>query len=505
MIGLLLSGLLFSSSFAMAYGGTGSDQGYSVARTGDGGFVLTGSTYSGGAGGADAIIVKLDSAGTLEWAKAYGGAGKDFGYCILETTGGGFLIAGETKSFGSGGSDILLIRTDHAGNLLWATTFGGPLDDYAQSVIQTSDTGFAVAGISYSYGSGNGDCILLKLSPTGNLSWARTYGGARLDLASDLIGTSDGGFLIAGYSFSFSNPEHSDFIIIRTNSFGWPSWTRLFGGVSGDYARSVVVAADGNYVVAGSTYSFGSGQYDFMVLKIDPTGNLIWARTFGGQDMEYAQDVIPTPQAGCVVVGETQDYGAGLHDFMLLNISQSGNLLWARTFGEANADYPRCVVRTPDNGYVIAGYSYSFGAGAYDVLVLRTDTGGQHPGCTQDCLPQVLSASPMTSNTYLGATCNPTTASPSVVVTDLSLTTTTACEAFGAGEGDYGRGSAPSSRIVPGGIVFLSPMKMPLRIFSSDGRLVRSTELERGENFISLETGVYLWIAGERSGRAVVR
>ncbi|MEO0249650.1 MAG: hypothetical protein ABIN58_08980 [candidate division WOR-3 bacterium] len=307
MIGFLPSVLLFSSTFAMAYGGTGSDQGYSITRTADGGFAITGSTYSAGAGGADLLVIKLDSVGNPKWAKAYGGTAKDFGYCILETANRDLVIAGETKSFGSGGSDILLIRTDSMGTLLWATTFGGPLDDYAQSVIQTSDTGFAVVGISNSYGSGNGDCILLKLSSTGNLSWARTYGGARLDLASDLIETSDGGLLIAGYSFSFSNPENSDLALIRTNSSGWPSWTRLFGGVNSDYAKSIAGTTDGNYVVVGSTYSFGSGQYDFLVLKIDPSGTLIWARTFGDEDMEDALDVIGTREGGCGVVGEAQD------------------------------------------------------------------------------------------------------------------------------------------------------------------------------------------------------
>lgn len=169
----------------------------------------------------------LDSSGNLGWAKAYGGTGKDFGYCILETTDGGFIIAGERKIFGSGGSDILVIRTDHAGDLLRATTFGGSLGDYAQSFIQTSDAGLALAGVSYSYSSGGGDCILLKLSSAGALSWARTYGDARPDLASDLPWTSDAGFLIVGHPFSFSNPEHPDFAVIRTNSSGWPSWARF--------------------------------------------------------------------------------------------------------------------------------------------------------------------------------------------------------------------------------------------------------------------------------------
>jgi len=505
MFGFFVSVFLQIPTFAKAYGGTGADYTYSIARTSEGGFALAGETHSGGAGGADVLLIRLDSVGNIIWAKAYGGAGDDFAYSIAETYDRGFVIAGETKSYGAGGSDILILRTDSMGTLLWARTYGGSLDDYAQSVVQTQDSGFGLVGVSRSYGSGNGDCILLRLTSSGALSWGRTYGGTNFDLASDLVVVPDGGFLVAGYSFSFSATDKADFMVIRTNSSGGLSWAKVFGGPSSDYARGIAASSDGNYIIVGSTYSFGFGEYDFMILKIGPAGNLIWAKTFGDLDMEYAHDAVPTFQGGCVVIGQTQDYGAGLHDFMLLNIGPAGDLLWAKTFGGTNGDYPRCIAQTADGGYAVAGYSYSFGAGSYDALVLRVDTDGNYKDCTQDCVPQVSSPSPMTSTVSVGVICNPGTTSPSPVSSSLSLTTTVACEPFGTEEGLPARRSAPICYPVSGGVGFIAPRSMPLRVFSVDGKLVRSAALKEGDNLIRLDPGVYFWEAGEIFGKAVVR
>ncbi|MEO0141407.1 MAG: hypothetical protein ABIM88_07680 [candidate division WOR-3 bacterium] len=495
MFGFYIIFLLDLSEFAMAYGGPGSDYAYSLIRTGDRGFALVGATYSGGAGGADLLVIRLDSIGNIVWAKAYGGPGNDLGYSVAEMPDGGLAIVGETRSFGSGGLDILVIRTDPTGNILWARTYGGPLDDQAQSVIVTADSGFAITGISRSYGAGNGDCILLRLNSNGALSWARAYGGSGLDLGASIIESSDGGFLVAGYAFVGGLDEQADIMVIKTNSSGGVSWARLYGGPSSDYARGASETSSGDFIVAGSTYSFGSGEYDFMVMKINPSGSIIWARSFGDLDMDYAQGVVSTPEGGCVVVGQTQNYGAGLNDFMFLRLDSYGSLFWARTFGGPNADYPKAIVPTSDGGFAIAGYSYSFGAGAYDAVVLRLDSLGQYENCTMDCQPNMSIPSPSFSVISTGATVNPSASSPSLTVTPISLSTTVVCRPFYIWEEGTAEGRLIFSYPVSGGAGFVSSTEAIIRVFSVDGKLVYCGKLMKGENRICLGTGVYLWMA----------
>jgi hypothetical protein len=190
-------------SFAKTYGGTDYDVASSVQQTSDGGYIVAGYTYSFGAGGDDIFLIKTYANGNLQWAKTYGGTWDDWARSVRQTSDGGYIVAGFTGSFGAGGDDIFLIKTDANGNISWAKTYGGTYSDYAYSVQQTSDGGYIVAGYTYSFGAGDYDIFLIKTDANGNVQWAKTYGGTSDDWAFSVQQISDGGYIVAGYTGSF--------------------------------------------------------------------------------------------------------------------------------------------------------------------------------------------------------------------------------------------------------------------------------------------------------------
>ena len=208
-----------ATSFAKTYGGTDDDYASSVQQTSDGGYIVAGKTYSFGAGWYDIFFIKTDASGNVQWTKTYGGTDWDDAYSVQHTSDGGYIVAGETYSFGAGWSDIFFIKTDASGNVQWAKTYGGTNYDEAYSVQQTSDGGYILAGYTQSFGAGYGDIFLVKTDANGNVQWAKTYGGTSSDWASSVQQTSDGGYIVAGYTSSFG-AGWSDIFLIKTDANG---------------------------------------------------------------------------------------------------------------------------------------------------------------------------------------------------------------------------------------------------------------------------------------------
>ncbi|MFZ8835402.1 MAG: hypothetical protein ACO2O5_14595 [Candidatus Caldipriscus sp.] len=184
--------------FAKTYGGTNSEEYNRVQRTSDGGYIVTGRTSSFGAGSSDIFLIKTDVYGNIQWAKTYGGSSWEYASSAQQTSDGGYIVAGYTNSFGAGNSDFFLIKTDASGNIIWVKTYGGINDDNASSVHQTSDGGYIVAGSTYSFGAGDRDFFLIKTDANGNIQWAKTYGGTNGEWANSAQRTSDGGYIVVG-------------------------------------------------------------------------------------------------------------------------------------------------------------------------------------------------------------------------------------------------------------------------------------------------------------------
>ena len=211
---------------------------------------------------------------TIGWSKTYGGTNYDEGRSVVQTGDGGYAIAGDTDSFGAGGGDVYLVKTDSAGTMLWNKTYGGTSSDTAYSVVQTSDGGYAIAGYTQSFGAGSSDVYLVKTDSAGSMLWNKTYGGTSNDIGYSLVQTGDGGYAIAGQTYSGAGND--DVYLVKTDSAGTMLWNKTYGGTSPNYGYSVVQTGDGGYAIAGLTYSFGVGNWEVYLVKTDVGLGLAW-------------------------------------------------------------------------------------------------------------------------------------------------------------------------------------------------------------------------------------
>ncbi|MEO0211763.1 MAG: hypothetical protein ABIN66_07925 [candidate division WOR-3 bacterium] len=502
MTGLLI-GLMFSQGlWAKTFGGSAWDVARSVIQTADGGYAIVGYTYSFGAGSDDLLVLKLASDGSLSWAKTFGDVSTDEPHSIIQTADGGYVVTGRT--YGPGDADFLILKLASDGSLTWAKKFVGWSFDDAYSIIQTADGGYVVAGPTGSYGAGNGDFLVLKLTSDGSRSWAKTFGGLSYEWPYSVAKTVDGGCAIAGITQSFGAGRW-DFFVIKLISDGSLTWAKTFGGASDDWSYSIIQPADG-YVIVGTTASYGVGNRDILVIKLALNTSLIWARTFGGPGDDWAGSVIQTADGGYAVGGYTTSFGAGNGDLLILKLASDGSLTWAKTFGGTSMDSAHSLIQTTDGGYAIAGYTTSFGAGSRDFLVLKLDSDGNYPGCVQDCSPTVTTPN-LNINTQ------------SVTISDISSNTVSltltetypaqsmidACTPLAIEERDVSFGFRITCSPMPGGLLFVSPEDLAIRIYRADGRVAYSGNLEKGENRIFLDRGVYLWQAGQYKEKAVVK
>jgi uncharacterized delta-60 repeat protein len=357
------------------FGGSNDDEAYSIQQTSDGGYIVAGYTNSFGAGYSDFYIIKLDASGNKVWKKTYGGSSDDWARSIQQTSDGGYIVAGETSSFGAGYSDFYIIKLDANGNKVWQKTYGGSSYDVAYSIQQTSDGGYIVAGETYSFGVGGSDFYIIKLDAYGNKIWEKTYGGSSDDYAYSIQQTSDGGYIVAGDTSSFG-AGYYDFYIIKLDAYGNKIWEKTYGGSSDDWASSIQQTRDGGYIVAGGTSSFGAGYYDFYIIKLDASGNKVWEKTYGGSSEDYARSIQQTSDGGYIVAGDTESFGAGYYDFYIIKLDAYGNKIWEKTYGGSDRDYAYSIQQTSDGGYIVAGGTYSFGAGKYDFYIIKLDANG---------------------------------------------------------------------------------------------------------------------------------
>jgi hypothetical protein len=307
------------------------------------------------------------------WTRTYGGTQEDqVGADLLLTIGGGYLFAGYTFSFGAGGEDFYVVETNGNGDTLRTRTYGGSSDDEARSVVLTDDSGYAIAGTTSSYGAGSRDFYVVRTNANWDTVWTRTYGGAGFDAAQAIAPAMDGGFVIAGITLSFG-AGNRDVYLVRINGVGDTIRTRAYGGSNYDEASYVHPTSDSGFVIAANTYSFGPGGQNVWILKINPNLDTLWTRTYGGSGEDYAISVQQTMDGGYVFVGATNSFGAGAYDVYVVKTASNGDILWTRTYGGTGNEAGFSIQQTFDGGYIVAGNTDSFGAGGQDFFVIRTD------------------------------------------------------------------------------------------------------------------------------------
>jgi hypothetical protein len=481
-------------SFAKTYGGTSYDRAYSVQQTSDGGYILAGRTLSFGAGNYDIFLIKTDAIGNIRWAKTFGGTSDDWAYSVQQTFDGGYIVAGYTESFGAGWYDIFLIKTDTNGNVQWAKTYGGTSGDVAFSVQQTSDGGYIVAGYTESFGAG-GDIFLVKMDANGSVQWAKTYGGTIDDYASSVQRTSDGGYIVAGYTYSFG-AGYTDIFLIKTDANGNLQWAKTYGGTDYDWASSVQQTSDGGYIVAGYTWSFGAGGYDIFLIKTDASGNLQWAKTYGGTSSDGAYSVQQTSDGGYIVAGWTSG------DIFLIKTDANGNLQWAKTYGGTSGDVAFSVQQTSDDGYIVAGLTLSFGAGWDDIFLIKTDANGNIGSCSivRSVSPTVNTVSPtVTTPSPSVSSVSPTVYSVSPTVTSLTPTVHEPCP---LSISEFCQVVSGLITQYKGGIKVSGSGEFEVKVYNVSGVMVKSI---KGKNEVKLELSRGVYFVEVISGGKVIR
>jgi len=368
----VLAAQIPNTLWTQTYGGTGHDIARFTQQTSDGGFILVGVTESFGSGESDFWLIKTDEIGNEEWNQSFGGTSWDEAYSVNQTTDGGFILGGCTNSYGAGESDFWLVKTDEIGNEEWNRTFGGENYDTAYSANQTTDGGFIIGGFTSSYGVGESDFWLIKTDENGNEEWNQTFGGLDNDKIYSVKQTTDGGFILAGYTNSYGAGE-SDLWLVKTDEIGNEEWNQTYGGSSYEIANSIQQTSDGGFILAGYTNSYGAGESDFWLVKTDENGNEEWNQSYdNNNESERAQSIIQANDNGFIIAGYVT-YTDETTDIWIVKTDEVGNEEWNQTFGGNEWDRGSAIQQTADGGFVIAGSTSSYGLGGSDFWLIRLD------------------------------------------------------------------------------------------------------------------------------------
>jgi len=351
------------------YGGSRSETGYSIISTSDGGYVLTGWTSSNDGdfsgmkkGIEDIFVMKLNSRGDIVWKKTFGGSVGDYGTSITTTTDGGYVLTGRTLSndgdftgMNKGGPDIFVMKLNSSGETVWKKTFGGSIYEGGQSITTTNDGGYVLTGwINSNDGDfsgmkkGSSDIFVMKLNSNGETVWKKTFGGSREEEGTSITTTTDGGYVLTGYTtsndgdFSGMNKGNWDIFVMKLNSSGDTVWKKTYGGSGDDYGYSITTTNDerSGYVLTGWTVSndgdfsgMNKGSGDIFIMKLNSSGNTVWKKTFGGSSDEYGLSITTTNDGGYVLTGYTYsndgDFSGmnkGNRDIFVMKLDSNGNL-----------------------------------------------------------------------------------------------------------------------------------------------------------------------------------
>jgi hypothetical protein len=297
----------------------------------------------------------------VSWSLMVGGEFDDAGYSVLEIDDNedqGYIVVGKTNSSGEGLSDVYLIKIDLSGNIEWEQTYGGQYDDEGKAVRQTQDGGYIIAGTTNSFGAGQEDIYVIKTDADGNEVWAKTYGGWTKDVGNDIQLTEDGGYVIAATTHSFGEVL-GDAYLLKINENGNQHWGTIFGGPNSEEGVSVQESSDLGYLLTGSTKSFGSGDWDVFLVKIDVLGQRLWYNIFGGGEDDRGQAVQRVLsdeilEVGSIIAGTADVSDEYLGDIFLIKAGNDGEAVWSNTYGAGTGN---SLFQAPDGTFMVLGSS----------------------------------------------------------------------------------------------------------------------------------------------------
>jgi hypothetical protein len=357
------------------------------------------------ASAGDLVIVNQ-----LAWQKMLGGKGVDYAVSVAPTAGGGYLVAGYTKSTDGdvtgnhGGFDYWVVKLNADRTIDWQKTLGGSDDDFLTQMIPLADGGCMLAGYTTSKNGditgnhGSVDCWIVKLNAGGTIVWQKALGGSNTDMAQSIIATSDG-YMVAGHTGSTDGNvtgNHGDYDVwvVKLNESGTIIWQKTFGGTGNEYARAITSTTDGGYLIGGRTNSTDGdvtgnhGGEDLWLIKLNAAGNVVWQKTYGGTEKEAMQSILPVSDGGAIVAGYTNSLNGdvtgnhGGYDCWIVKINNSGAIAWQKTLGGSADEQVFSMVSAQNGGLAIAGLTTSADGdvtgfhGGNDSWVVRLDANG---------------------------------------------------------------------------------------------------------------------------------
>lgn len=362
--------------FENAVPSSGTEVGYTVLETPDNSLIVVGSTTMNTAGLADIMVTKLTPEGTEIWTVLHGGFNNDLPYSAIMLDDGSFVIVGTTGSFTTTQSrDVYLLKMDAEGDILWTKSFGGSDTDEGTDVKETPEGDLIISAFTESYGAGDRDGWLLKTDSEGNLLWSQTYGGAALDATWAVDISPDGGYILAGGTYSFASGSESDLWLVKTDTAGNELWNQSYGVANfSDWGRDVAASPDG-YVAVGLRNNDPdapppvTGEAHF--LKVDFDGNLIWDNSIAGTYRNEGYSIFPEQNGGWLISG-TKVMSPTHSSFWVAKANADGDILWNVNLGQSNSlNFALDVIQTNNGDVVATGFSGYTPSSEQDLHVLR--------------------------------------------------------------------------------------------------------------------------------------
>ena len=366
------------------YGDWTSDEGFSVKETSDSGFIVVGQMHHG------LYLMKTDPIGDTLWTRHFDQFIESIGYAVELTDDGGYIVAGAKSD--SSFYDVYLVKTDAYGDTLWTKSYGNPyVHDCGYSVQQTSDSGFIVCGY-IGEGGGGVDVWLLKTDSSGDSLWTRQFGLDSYDIGRYVRQTSDGGYIITGYTYILG--RGTEVYLIKTSEYGDTIWTKTYGASGYEYGYCVQQIQNNGYIIVGVTDPFGAPDWDVYVIKTDSCGDILWTNTYGDIWSDAGYYIQQTDDLGYIITGYTAR--EGINSFLyIVKTDSSGNILWEKILADPPGHYcGNAIEQTVDGGYIVTGRNYG------DIWLLRFGTESEimeeFPESINDkCLNQTIFSGPL--------------------------------------------------------------------------------------------------------------
>ncbi|MFH1435069.1 MAG: hypothetical protein ABIJ56_05065 [Pseudomonadota bacterium] len=363
-----------AATWVLSFGGFDKDRAAAGIQADEHAYVIAGDTEGIAPFDQDLWVVKLGEAGGVLWEKLIAGSNRDVAGAAARTGDGRFIVAGAIDVMGSGTLDMWVLILGSRGELFWQKAIGGGADDLARAVLETADNGIVAAGETASFGAGETDMWIVKFDAGGNVEWQRTIGGPGSDTAGSILETAEGDLVVAGGTESFGAGGR-DAWLVKLDGGGDILWQKAIGGPEDDEAAAVVETGDGGLAAAGTTASYGSGDEDMWVVRLDLLGSIQWQKTMGASGPDWAVSAVHAGGGEVAAVGTL-----GGEDMWAVKLGSGGDILWQKKIGYTQADVALSASGTWDGGLLVSGVTQSFGSGGEDMWVARLGRDGALAG-----------------------------------------------------------------------------------------------------------------------------